>query len=67
MTMLEMDPWTLAFVGLGVVLAAIGGASVFSHWGQKDQERRQLGWIFFAAGLALVAMSLLATGIPHHH
>lgn len=65
--MIAMDPWTIAFVGIGVVLAAIGGASVFFHWGQQDQERRQLGWIFFAAGLAMVAMTLFASRIPHHH
>ena len=61
-----MDPWTLAFVGIGVVLAAAGGASVLFNWGQKDQERRQFGWIVFAAGLALVAMTLFATRVPHH-
>jgi hypothetical protein len=56
----------MAFVGIGVVLAAAGGASVFFNWGQKDQERRQFGWIVFAAGLALVAMTLFATRTPHH-
>jgi len=59
-----MDPWTLVFVGIGVVLAAAGGASVFFHWGQTDQERRQFGWIVFAAGLALIAMTLFATRAP---
>ena len=65
--MVMKDPFILAFVGIGLVLAAAGGASVFFHWGQKDQERRQFGWIVFAAGLALMAMTLFATRMPHHH
>jgi len=61
-----MDPWRLAFVGIGVVLAALGGASVFFHWGHADQDQRQFGWIFFAAGLAMVAVTLFAARMPHH-
>ena len=61
-----MDPWTIAFVGIGVVLALIGAASVFFHWGHEDQDKRQTGWIIFAAGLALAAMTIFAAKMPLH-
>jgi uncharacterized membrane protein len=59
-----MNPWTLAFVGIGIVLALIGGATVLFNWGQEDQGMRQSGWIFFVAGLAMAVMTLFATQVP---
>ena len=62
-----MNVWTLAFVGIGILLAVIGASVVLFNWGQEDQGTRQSGWIFFVAGLAMAAMTVFAARMPPHH
>ena len=61
-----MNAWTLAFVGIGIVLAVIGGVTVLLNWGQEDQGLRQSGWVFFVAGLAMAVMTMVAASMPMH-
>lgn len=59
-----MDPWALAFVGVGIVLAIIGACVVLINWGKADQGSRQLGWIILVAGLAMAAMTIFGARMP---
>ena len=56
----DLSIWTILFTALGVVIACVGAAIVLSNWGAEDQLRRQSGWVFFAAGLALAASTSVA-------
>jgi len=61
-----MNPWMLAFVAIGVLIAVIGACVVLYHWQKEDQGLRQMGWIFLVAGLAMAAMTVAASRIPSH-
>ena len=61
-----MNPWTLAFVGIGILIAVIGAGIVLSNWQQEEQRLRQAGWIFLVAGLAMAAMTFFAARMPLH-
>ena len=59
-----MNSWTMAFVGIGGVLALIGAGKIAFDWKREDQDSRLPGWIIFVAGLALAAVTVFAARIP---
>lgn len=62
-----MSNWTLLFIGIGIAIAIGGACMVLFNWGQGTDERlRQTGWVFFAAGLAMAALTAFATRMPPH-
>jgi hypothetical protein len=62
-----MNPWTLAFVGIGVVLALIGACKIAFDWKKEDQDSRLPGWIIFVAGLAIAAMTVFAARMAQRY
>ena len=60
-----MSSWTLLFVGIGIAIA-LGGACIVLFNGGADEKLRQTGWVFFAAGLAMAALTAFAMRMPPH-